>query len=269
MEQIGDALARMTARIAAQQSLPVSEKQVRNKAECPLIQPRASECLSCEDFIKTIDNNRVRYLTANCRAGQRRQIMLAKSGLFGKDVDETFAAARVDKHNRPLYQYLQKSWDRRRWLYIFSAENGTGKSYTANAIANMLIAEGIQPLVIREVDMAAQLQASFDDDSGDTEYALMGRFKAVPVLIVHDFGKQGSRSEWWPQKVYDLIDYRLIKGWPTIFTSNYDLTDRALIIRRFGENHGAAVFSRLLGVCDVWELDGPDRRLSEPEQKGA
>jgi DNA replication protein DnaC len=263
MEQIGNPLERVMAQIKAQRTLPVSEKQVMNETDCPFSHPRASECLSCEDFIKTVDDKRVRYLTADCRAARRRQIMLAKSGLFGKDVDETFATARVDKYNRQLYKHLQKGWDRRRWLYIFSAENGTGKSYTANAIANMLISEGIQPLVIREVDMAAQLQASFDDDTGDTEYALMGRFKSVSVLVVQDFGKQGGRSDWWPKKVYDLLDHRLIQGKTTVLTSNYDLTNRDMITTRFGENHGAAIHSRLNGVCEIWELGGPDRRRKD------
>ncbi|MPN46709.1 hypothetical protein SDC9_194306 [bioreactor metagenome] len=126
----------------------------------------------------------------------------------------------------------------------------------------MLIGAGVQPLVIREIDMASQIQASFDDKTGESEYALMGKFKEIPVLIIQDFGKQGGRSDWWPQKIYDIIDHRLIKGRATVITSNYDLTNKRLITSRFGENHGAAIYSRLNGKSEIWDLAGPDRRLA-------
>lgn len=268
MEHIGNPLDRLKARIEALSTLPVSEKQVLTEAECPY-RITASDCLSCDDFTKTINGNRTLFLTAACKAKQLHRIMVAKSGLFGKDVDETFAAANIDRHNGQLYRYLQHEWDRRRWLYIYNPKNGTGKSYTANAIANMLISEGIQPLVIREIDMASQLQASFNDDTGDSEYALMGKYKAVQVLIIQDLGKQGCRSEWWPQKIYDIIDHRLIKGFTTVFTSNHDLTDRSLFINKFGDNHGPAIYSRLMGACEIWELGGPDRRFATVGSKGA
>lgn len=186
--------------------------------------------------------------------------MLSQSGLFGKDTEETFATAVIDRHNQKLYKYLQHQWNRKNWLYIFHQNNGTGKSYTANAIANMLLTENIQPLVMREVDIATQFLQSFSDDTTLTEYALMGRLQAVPVLIIQDFGKQGCKSEWWPQKIYSLVDYRLIKGRTTIFTSNFDITNRSLIESRFGENHGSAIYSRLNGTCEIWALGGNDRR---------
>jgi DNA replication protein DnaC len=173
-----------------------------------------------------------------------------------------------------LYEYLQQEWDREQWVYIYSLKdakgvnptgNGTGKSYTANAIANLLIDEGVAVLVCREVDMAAQLQATFDDRTGESEYALMGRYKAIPVLIMQDFGKQGSKSEWWPMKLYDIIDKRVISNKTTIFTSNHDITSLRVMEERFGDNHGPAIRSRLLGKCgsyqNIWRLEGPDRRL--------
>ena len=87
--------------------------------------------------------------------------------------------------------------------------------------------------------MVSEIKRSFDDPTGETEYSLMGKYKAVSALIIQDFGKQGSKSDWWPQKVYDIIDYRIIKGRATVFTSNYDPTNASLIEGRYGENHGA------------------------------
>ena len=209
-----------------------------------------------------VDDKNILFKTAACKAKQKLLRILAKSGLFGKDINETFRAANIDRHNIDLYDYLQKDWNRKQWLYIYNPDNGTGKSYTANAIANMLAVEGIQPLVIREVDMAAQVQATFSDKTGKNEFHLMNQWKNVPALIVQDFGKQGGRSDWWPQKIYDLMDHRLIAGMTTILTSNYDLTSKKIIIDRFGDNHGAAIYSRLNGICEIWDLAGPDRRMA-------
>lgn len=261
MEHIGNSLERFRVRIARDQLFHQElEKLVNKSIDCPY---QFLNCESCTDVSVTEKGTRIIYKTGTCRAKQMRLKMLERCGLFGKDIDETFETAAIDRYNKELYSYLGKEWDRKKWLYIFSPTNGTGKSFTANATANMIIGEGIQPLVMREVDMARQLQDTFGDHSGDSEYAIMGKYKDIPVLIIQDFGKQGCKSEWWPQKVYDIIDYRYIKGKPIVFTSNYDITNKKLIIGRFGENHGAAIYSRLNGACDIWALDGNDRRITE------
>ena len=202
-----------------------------------------------------------KYIVSDCRNSECKRIMLETSGMFGKDVFNNFSNANIDKYNRDLYQFLQHDWDKQSWLYIQSKTNGTGKSYTANAIANMLMGAGVQPIVAREVDMASQVQSTFDDKTGVKEYALMGKWKAVPVLIIQDFGKYGCKSEWWPQHIFDIVDYRVIKGLPIVITSNYDIEDTAVMDKRFGVNHGPAIQSRLLGQCDIWNMNGIDRRL--------
>lgn len=208
-------------------------------------------------------NKKVIYKTKVCKSRQCQQIMLERSGLFGKDIKETFENALIDDDNSEIYTFLQSEWDLKSWLYIYSRENGNGKSYTGNAIANMLISRGTLPYVIREVDMATQVQNTFSDSTGESEYALMGKWKCAPVLIIQDFGKYGVKkdSEWWPQHIYDIIDYRVIEGKPLVITSNYDIASLEVMEKRFGSNHGPAIRSRLLGQCEVWNMFGADRRL--------
>lgn len=243
----------------ASKDLPVREMQVSNEHDCPF---EVRNCANCQDWTEIKPECNIRYVTNVCRTKQHYQAMVQKSGLMGRDLAETFHAANVDKFNRPIYKYLQHEWDRKKWQYIHSEENGTGKSFTANAIANMLMAEQIQPLVIREVDMDREMKDAFGDKSGESEYKLMGKWKSVPVLIIQDIGKVASKSEWWPQQVYDLIDYRLINGKTTIMTSNFNVEDRSMFEKRYGENHGPAIYSRLNGVCDIWIMSGPDRRIA-------
>lgn len=236
-----------------------SEVRVSRREECPF---RVKACYDCDNPIYTREGKRIKYNTEICRGRQKREGMIAKSGLMGKDLEETFANAEINQYNREDYEFHQHEWNRKDWLWIQSKENGTGKSYTANAIANMLIEREVQPLVIREVDVATQLQDTFSDKSGDSAYALMGKFKCVPVLIIQDIGKYGARSgsEWWPQQIFDIIDYRIINRLPMVMTSNFNLMNADLIESRFGENHGAAIQSRLLGQCTIIEMKGSDRR---------
>lgn len=239
--------------------IPVVEKQVRYSGDCPFA---FRSCQSCESGIYNDGDARVLYRVEECKDNQIRQIMLDKSGLYGDALHERFNTAAIDMHNKGLYEYLQVKWDMKKWLYIWCKDNGTGKSYTGNAIANMLIDRQVQPCVMREIDMASELKATFDDISGETEYALMGKWKCIPVLIIQDFGKQGSKSEWWPQHVFDIVDYRLINRFTVVITSNFPLTRETMELR-FGENHGPAIHSRLNGICLTVEMDGPDRRIEE------
>lgn len=249
----------------------MSVVQVKTIEVCPW--PNR-DCSICDNRDVTDKGVLTRYITNECKAARMRESLLAKSGLEGVDIRQTFSSAMVDKYTRRLYQYLQHEWDRKQWIYIYSPKdiqsinptgNGTGKSYTANAIANMLIDEGIPVLVSREIDMASQIQDTFGDKTGETEYALMGKYKAIQVLIIQDFGKQGCKTEWWPMKLYDIIDKRVISNKTTIFTSNHDITNLRVMEDRFGDNHGPAIRSRMVGKCgshqNIWRLEGPDRRL--------
>ena len=103
--------------------------------------------------------------------------------------------------------------------------------------------------------MITELKESFGAPKEHDENSIMGTWKVVPVLIIDDLGKQQINSEWWPQKLYDLIDDRIMYNNTTIFTSNLSLKE---IAYRYGPNFGTAIYSRLMGECKVWELSGPD-----------
>ena len=123
----------------------------------------------------------------------------------------------------------------------------------------MLIDRGISIFSARETDLAAMIQATFSDSSGEQERKLMHRVKNIKVLIIQDIGKYGLRkgSEWWPSILFDIIDLRMINGLATIFTSNYSLSE---LVLKLGENHGRAIQSRLSGLCTQIKMQGKDRR---------
>lgn len=215
-------------------------------------------CEQCQDGTYTVNGERIHYQASECRAAFKRKFLLAESGLVGREHNEAFANAIIDANNKGLYAYLQHRWDKRSSIYLYGA-NGTGKSYTANCIAHMLIDCGVLVRVEREIDMASKIQATFSDYTGQQERDVIGKFKRTHVLIIQDIGKYGLRknSEWWGAQLFDIIDYRNIKGLCTIYTSNYSLPELAA---RLGDNHGNALYSRINGDCMQFELKGNDRR---------
>jgi DNA replication protein DnaC len=84
--------------------------------------------------------------------------------------------------------------------------------------------------------------------------------KTAPALVVDDLGAN-RESEWALEQVYELVNARysgeglgpLDNDYVTIFTSNFTLDE-------LGERLGERIASRLHGMCDVIEVDGPDLR---------
>ena len=245
--------------IIKEMQAPLREIVILNKEMCPR-ETFHNYCKECNNPII----KRTKYITTICRAACIKEKFLGKSGLHGNEINETFKNATVDKYNKKLYYYIQNEWDKKSWLYIYSEKNGVGKSYTANAIANMFLESGIQVIVCREVDMPTEIINTIKNvDYKDTEYQIMARWKNIPILVIQDFGKTVSTSEWWPQKLFDIIDYRSIENKLTIFTSNVDVENPNKIIQRYGQVQGRAIHSRIMGVSNILELDGIDRRQNQ------
>lgn len=95
----------------------------------------------------------------------------------------------------------------------------------------------------------AQLSAAFSDDE---------RKQALKVLtgsggLVLDDLDKVALSEGSKGRLFVAIDNRINAGAPLLVTAN--LSPRELTAR-FGE----AIASRLIGYCQAFEMDGPDRR---------
>jgi DNA replication protein DnaC len=85
--------------------------------------------------------------------------------------------------------------------------------------------------------------------SGDGPVA---RARRVPLLVLDDLGT-ARPTEHWLATVCGLLAARWEERRATVITSN--LTPRAI-----GERYGERTRSRLVDMCDVWMMDGPDWR---------
>lgn len=157
-----------------------------------------------------------------------------------------------------------------RALYVFG-DNGRGKTHVACQAAKAYLVHNTyrDKMVMRcwkscmfvtSQDVFSQLRSSWDrwDQS---EEDVFQRLAGVDLLVLDDFGK-GVPSEWAAESMFRVIDMRWSQARPTIFTSQYTITELRDRYERAEDKTMGAMVSRLEGWCDVTALTGEDRRLA-------
>lgn len=133
-------------------------------------------------------------------------------------------------------------------LFIFGPV-GSGKTFLAAAIANALASLNINVLFVVVPDLLDQIRATYDrrpEEESPTELELLTTARDAKVLILDDLGAH-NYTEWTRNKIYSLINYRLIYELPTVITSNLDL-------KQLEEYLGERTTSRLLQLCRSYHL---------------
>lgn len=135
-----------------------------------------------------------------------------------------------------------------RGLFIFGPV-GSGKTFLAAAIANALTAAGREVLFIVVPDFLDAVRATYDrrpQEDTQTELELIDTARKVAILILDDLGAH-NYTEWTCNKIYSLINYRLINELPTVITSNLDL-------KALEEYLGERTTSRIVQLCQSYHL---------------
>ena len=117
------------------------------------------------------------------------------------------------------------------WLVFYGAP-GSGKTHLAAAIANVCRRSGMAVLFQFVPDLLDHLRSSFRPDSPVSYDDLFERVRAVPLLILDDFGAH-STSPWAQEKLYQIINYRYASRLPTVITTSQPLNemDERLVTR--------------------------------------
>jgi len=92
---------------------------------------------------------------------------------------------------------------------------GTGKSYAAGCIANALIDRLESVLFVGMSDVVNRMQGSFGTDRDHYMKSLM----RPDLLILDDLGAERNTS-FGKERVFDVVDKRLLTGKPMIVTTN-------------------------------------------------
>lgn len=127
-------------------------------------------------------------------------------------------------------------------------EAGTGKTWTACAIARALLVEDFTPVTLITVsEMLAELRPAVGGLDVD-----MAQFALAPVLILDDLGMERP-TDWVEEQLYRLAHDRSHNGRPTIVTSN-------LTGQQIRDRYDRRTVERLFGGAKLIQIAGESRR---------
>ncbi len=143
-----------------------------------------------------------------------------------------------------------------RGLYIHGGV-GSGKTYTASALARALVYEGESVVMTTSIDLLDEVKSSYGESFSSQGTS---RFRKCGVLIVDDLGKEGA-SSWVLTTLFQIINGRYESLLPTIVTSQYTLEGLERRMSRGGETETArAIVSRIRETCTPIFTGRADKR---------
>lgn len=174
----------------------------------------------------------------------------------------------VDKRDIEAFKVLKDYRDdvinnveRGRGLYIHGKNTGTGKTSAACKIMNtyfkkMAFRSNLNCLgvFINVPVFLEDIRKSFDGDKEEIE-SLIDRLMDAPLAIFDDIGAE-KPSDWVRERLYTMINERVVKGFANIFTSNMSLKELEEVL-------GHRISSRIHGTTRQIHLKGADYRKSK------
>ena len=137
---------------------------------------------------------------------------------------------------------------------LFYGDVGTGKSYTAAAMANELIRQK-QPVIM--TSFVKLLKESKDS-------ALTDQLNRAKLLIIDDFGAERS-TDYSIERVYDIIDSRYRSKKPLILTTNLTFDE----MKRCDDIRYKRIYDRIFEMCYPVQFVGLSWRKKMAAEKFA
>ncbi len=162
-----------------------------------------------------------------CACERQRQAALAQRALALELRRMTFETYRGNAQNSKAIEAARRCaadpWAGPPLLTVIGP-NQTGKTHLAMAVVNALLGAG-EPAYIRNVpDLLDDLRAGFDDARF---WKTFDQAKTAPVLLLDDLGAQSDSGSgdpyavtWTQDKLYRIINHRLLNQLPTLLTTN-------------------------------------------------
>lgn len=141
-------------------------------------------------------------------------------------------------------------------VYLFGPP-GTGKTHLALAVVNRLQERGVPCLFVRSDSLFDRMRHEIAE--GRDLEPVMEVYTKAPVLVIDEFAQERA-NDFTMEKLFRIVNHRFHAQLPTWFTSNYAPPD---IYRKNGGDlleNVAPLRSRIMQMCKLGKLDGPDAR---------
>lgn len=148
--------------------------------------------------------------------------------LYNKYTFDNFTFRENEKLESRHIQSLKEAFDAaklyakkpRGWL-IITGNYGSGKTHLAAAIANQWTTLNEPPLFIMVPDLLDELRKTFENNSLVSFGHRLAEIRTAPFLILDDLSTH-SLTPWARDKLFQIINYRLLTEMPTVITISAD-----------------------------------------------
>jgi DNA replication protein DnaC len=151
---------------------------------------------------------------------------------------------------------------------LFTGANGVGKTHLAVSVLRELIeTKGARGQFWDFHELIREIKNSYNAETQQTELQVLEPVVEADVLVLDDLGAW-KMTDWMNDTLFYILNSRYLAKRATIITTNYPDADREKVlaadplVRReyLVERIGQRLRSRLMEMCLVVSLDGPDWR---------
>ncbi len=137
------------------------------------------------------------------------------------------------------------------WLLLWG-EPRRGKTGLSVALIRQLVERGNPGLLVTVPRLLERLRATYDRESDDSESDVLTTLIETPVLLMDDLGVERT-SDWVTEKLYTIINGRLLGHRRTIITTNLEPLE---LVEKLGQRIGWRVFEMCRGYS--LQVAGPN-----------
>lgn len=202
----------------------------------------------CEREAKEARERKLQYEEERRQINNLKQLSL----LDAKSKGVCFKTYQVTSENQKMFGIAKRYVENFASMYsrsqglLFWGDVGTGKSYTAAAIANELM-ERLNPVIMTSFVKLLQDMQGFDTDDG----SYMNRLNKARLLIIDDLGAERG-TDYALEKVYDIVDSRYRSGKPAIFTTNLTIKQ----MKECTDIRYNRIYDRIFEMCYPVKFEG-------------
>ena len=156
---------------------------------------------------------------------------------------------------------------------LFTGDTGVGKTHLAVAVMRELLAtRGVRGQYWDFNDLIREIKDSYNPETKTTELGVLEPVIGADLLVLDDLGAW-KMTDWMNDTLFYLLNNRYMAKRATIITTNFQDADREAVLaadpmrrREFlVERIGQRLRSRLMEMCVVIPLQGPDHRRQRQE----
>ena len=150
---------------------------------------------------------------------------------------------------------------------LFSGPCGVGKTHLAVAVLkSMVLEKQVSARFVDETELLRRLQYSYGPDSPETEREVLRPLYSADLLVWDDLGA-GRPTEWVAETIRTILNYRYTRRKQIVLTTNLPLKSAGSGYpgnlgseQNLAERIGAPLYSRIMEMCQVVEMNGRDFR---------